>query len=136
LPYTVLNANDVSNTNPGASAADRPNQVGSPRLRNPTVAKYFNLDAFVAQAPGTLGTERSNQLYGPPARHLDVSLFKNSSLGQEKTLQFRVEVFNVTNTASFASPQAILGGANFGHLTQLTAGYAPREVQLAMRFEF
>jgi hypothetical protein len=136
LPYTVLNANDVSNTNPGAGAADRPNQLGSARLSHPTVAKYFNVDAFASQVPGTLGTERSNQLYGPPARHLDVSLFKNTGLGQEKTLQFRVEVFNVTNTASFASPQAILGGANFGRLTQLTAGYAPREAQLALRFEF
>jgi hypothetical protein len=136
LPYTVLNANDVSNTNPGASASDRPNQAGSARLSNPTVAKYFNVDAFAAQAPGTLGNERSNQLYGPPARHLDASLFKNIGLGKEKVLQFRVEVFNLTNTASFASPAAILGGASFGRLTQLTAGYTPREIQLALRMAF
>ena len=136
LPYTVLNANDVSNTNPGASAADRPNQVGSADFPHPTVTKYFNVDAFVAQAPGTLGSERSNQLYGPPTRHLDASLFKNVELGHEKTLQIRAEVFNVTNTASFASPAAILGGASFGRLTQLTAGYTPREVQLALRLEF
>jgi hypothetical protein len=57
-------------------------------------------------------------------------------LGNEKTLQFRTEVFNVTNTASFASPTAILGGGNFGHLTQLTAGYTPREIQIAMRLQF
>jgi outer membrane receptor protein involved in Fe transport len=136
LPYTVLNANDVSNTNPGASAADRPNQVGPPRVTHPTVTKYFNVNAFVAQRPGTLGNERSNQLYGPPTRHLDASLFKNFGLGKEKILQFRTEVFNITNTASFASPAAILGGANFGRLTQLTAGYTPREVQLALRLEF
>jgi len=136
LPYTVLNANDVSNTNPGASAADRTIQLGSARLAHPTVAKYFNVDAFVAQAPGTLGNERSNQLYGPPTRHLDASLFKNLGLGKEKALQFRMEVFNVTNTASFASPAAILGGANFGRLTQLTAGYTPREIQVALRLQF
>jgi hypothetical protein len=136
LPYTVLNANDVSNTNPGASAADRPNQIGPAHLRDPSVAKYFNVDAFVAQAPGTLGTERSNQLYGPPTRHLDASLFKNINLDREKTLQFRIEVFNLTNTASFASPAAVLGGASFGRLTQLTAGYTPREIQLALRMGF
>jgi len=100
------------------------------------VAQYFNVHAFAAQTPGTPGTEQSNQLYGPPTRHLDASVFKNIGLGGERTLQFRTEVFNVTNTASFAAPAALLGGANFGRLTQLTAGYAPREIQLAIRMEF
>ena len=136
LPYTVLNANDVSNTNPGASAADRPDQVGDPKLRHPGVAQYFNVNAFRAQTPGTLGTERSNQLEGPPTRHIDTSLFKNFALRRETTLQFRTEVFNLTNTANFASPAAVLGGADFGRLTQLTAGYTPREIQFAMRLQF
>jgi hypothetical protein len=100
------------------------------------VSEYFNVNAFVAQTPGTLGSERSNQLYGPPTRHVDASLFKNIGLGNEKTVQFRTEVFNLTNTANFASPAAILGGASFGRLTQLTAGYTPREIQLAVRFQF
>jgi len=80
LPFTVLNATDISNTNPGASAADRPNQLGSARLAPPTPAKYFNVDAFAPQAPRTLGSERSNQLYGPPSRHFDASLFRNIAL--------------------------------------------------------
>jgi hypothetical protein len=75
-------------------------------------------------------------LYGPPTRHLDASLFKHMGLGREKSLQFRAEVFNVTNTASFAAPAALLGGSNFGRLTQLTAGYTPREIQIAVRLEF
>jgi outer membrane receptor protein involved in Fe transport len=136
LPFTVLNATDVSNTSPGASAADRPDQTGSAHVAHPGVARYFNVDAFAAQAPGSLGTERSNQLYGPSTRHLDASLFKNIGLGREKTLQFRTEIFNVTNTASFAAPAGLLGGANFGRLTQLTAGYAPREIQIALRLAF
>ncbi|HEY2471396.1 MAG TPA: carboxypeptidase regulatory-like domain-containing protein [Terracidiphilus sp.] len=136
LPFTILNANDVSNTNPGASSADRPNQVARASMQNPGVKKYFNTAAFVDQAPGTLGSERSNQLYGPPTRHIDVSIFKNFALDKEKNLQFRSEIFNLTNTANFASPAAVLGGANFGRLTQLTAGYAPREIQFAFRLTF
>lgn len=136
LPYTVLNANDVSNTNPGASLADRPDQVGNPRVGHPGVSQYFNVNAFRAQPQGTLGTERSNQLQGPPVRHIDISLFKNFTLRKEATLQFRTEVFNLTNTANFASPSAVLGGANFGRLTQLTAGYTPREIQFALRLRF
>jgi carboxypeptidase family protein len=136
LPFTVLNANDVSNTNPGTSAADRPDQVGNPTLDHPGFAQYFRVNAFRAQEPGTLGTERSNQLQGPSTRHLDMSLFKNFTLHKEAMLQFRTEVFNSTNTANFASPAAVLGGANFGRLTQLTAGYTPREVQFVLRLQF
>lgn len=136
LPFTVLNASDVSNTNPGAYAADRPNQIGKATLGSPVVSRFFNTATFVPQVAGTLGDERSNQLYGPHNRRLDASIFKNISIGNEANLQFRAEIFNVTNTANFASPAAILGGANFGQLTQMTAGYTPREVQLAVRLQF
>lgn len=129
LPFTVLNATDVSNTNPGASAADRPDEIAPAGMGGPSVARFFNVNAFVAQVPGILGSERRNQLYGPHSRRLDVSVFKDFSLGGAKKLQFRGECFNTTNSANFAAPAAILGGANFGRLTQLTAGYTPHEIQ-------
>jgi hypothetical protein len=136
LPFTVLNASDVSNTNPGAYAADRPNQIGQATLDSPGVSRFFHTSAFVAQGAGTLGDERSNQLYGPHNRRVDASIFKNISIGNEANLQFRAEIFNLTNTANFASPAAILGAANFGRLTQMTAGYTPRELQFAVRLQF
>lgn len=136
LPFTVLNATDVSNTNPGASAADRPNQISSPTAGSSGVNRFFNTAAFAAQVPGTLGSERPNQLYGPHSRRVDASLFKNISIAKEANLQFRTEIFNVTNTANFAAPAAVLGGANFGQLTQMTAGYTPREIQFAVRLQF
>ena len=136
LPFTVVNATDASNTNPGASAADRPDQVAKATLKNPAVAEFFNTAAFVRQLPGTLGNEASNQLYGPHNRRLDISLFKNVRIGKEAAVQFRAEVFNATNTVNFAAPASVLGAANFGQLTQMTAGYAPRQVQLALRFQF
>jgi len=136
LPFTVANANNVSNTNPGAFGLDRPNQIANAALANPGVSNFFNTAAFVAQNPGTLGDERNNQLYGPHNRRLDVSLFKNFAVTREAQLQFRAEAFNVTNTANFAAPASVLGAANFGRLTQLTAGYNPREVQFAARLQF
>ena len=136
FPFTVLNATDISNTNPGASGADRPNQIGNQRSHRSSVHEFFDTSAFTPQAPGTLGNERGNQSYGPPVRHLDGSMFKSFTLHGDMTLQLRGEVFNLTNTSSFASPNSILGGANFGQLTQLTGGYTPREVQLAARLSF
>jgi hypothetical protein len=136
LPFTVLNATDVSNTNPRASGADRANQIKGAMLTNPSVARFFNVKAFVAQGTGTLGSERRNQTYGPHSRRIDAPIFKHFSLWNSATLQFRAEIFNATNTAKFVAPSAILGGANFGQLTQLTAGYTPREAQFAVRLQF
>jgi hypothetical protein len=136
LPFTILNAKDVSGTNPTASAADRPDVVGNPNLSNKGVKRFFNTDAFRAQDKGKLGTERRNQYYGPHSRHVDVSLFKNFQLPREMTMQFRTECFNLTNTANFASPASTLDGANFGQLTQITNGYTPREIQFALRMQF
>jgi hypothetical protein len=136
LPFTVVNATDVSNTNPGASSADRPDVKGNPNLSSKGVNKFFNTDAFSAQTTGTLGSERRNQYHGPHSRHTDVSLFKDFQLPRAMTMQFRTECFNVTNTANFATPAAVLNGANFGQLTQITSGYTPREIQFALRMQF
>lgn len=136
LPFTVLNATDVSNTNPGASSADRPNVVGNPNLSRKSIKNFFNTDAFEEQTAGTLGNERRNQYYGPHSRHVDASLFKNFQLPREMTMQFRTECFNLTNTANFASPANVLNGPSFGQLTQITSGYTPREIQFALRMQF
>lgn len=138
LPFTVLNANDVSNTNPGATttSSDRPNVVGDPTAIHKSPLMWFNTAAFAAQTAGTLGDERKNQFFGPHNRHVDVSLFKNFDLTKSWTGQFRIEAFNVTNSSNFATPQRYLNGANFGKITQLTGGYTPRELQMVWRMQF
>ena len=136
LPYTITNANDVSNTNPGANNADRPNRVGDPHVVSPGVTEFFNPNAFQAQAPGTIGSEPRNALYGPHYRHLDVSFFKTFPIRERFRLEFRAEGFNVLNTANFATPNASLGGANFSQITALSTAYAPRQIQFALKLTF
>jgi hypothetical protein len=136
VPFTVVNSTDISNTSPGSNNADRPNQVESISVNNPSISKFFNTEAFIAQPAGTVGTERRNALRGPHFRHLDLSLFKSFPLGDRFTLEFRTESFNLLNTANFAVPNSSLGGANFGKITGLSANYAPRELQFAMKLIF
>ena len=61
------------------------------------------------------------------ARHID-----------DAATPYAQEMFRLTltDTANFATPAAILGGANFGQLTQMTTGYTPPEIQFAVRFQF
>jgi hypothetical protein len=54
-------------------------------------------------------------------------------LNANNRLEFRVEIFNVTNTPPLGAPNGVAGSAAFGTIT--TAG-DPRVVQLAVRLVF
>ncbi len=54
-------------------------------------------------------------------------------LGGPRTLEVRVEVFNLLNTPPLGAPAGVLGAANFGTIT--TAG-DPRVIQLALKVAF
>lgn len=89
------------------------------------------------QTPGTVGSERRDQLFGPHYRHVDLSAVKTFPIGDRFNLQFRAESFNLTNTANFAVPNASLnGGPQFGQITATSTAYTPREFQFALKLTF
>jgi hypothetical protein len=47
------------------------------------------------------------------APNVDMSLFRVFRIGQNKTLQVRAEVFNVSNTAHFTNPNAVISNVTF-----------------------
>lgn len=134
LPFTVANGTARSNTGSGANS-DRPNQIGDPNLSNPTIAQWFNVAAFAAQPINTAGNTGRNTLHGPPQRRLDASLFKNIPLRGTAQLQLRAEVYNLTNTPSFANPNSSFGTAGFGSITSL-GNNIMRQMQFAAKFLF
>jgi outer membrane receptor protein involved in Fe transport len=131
VPFTVFNTTARSNTGAGV---DRPDQTCSGELDNPTVDKWFDTSCFVGQTINTIGNSGRNNLYGPPQRRADMSLFKDLIMGTRR-LQLRLEVFNVTNTASFSVPDGGLGSATFGRITS-TGNNIPRQFQFAAKFLF
>jgi hypothetical protein len=58
---------------------------------------------------------------------------KRTPLTEAASLDFRVEVFNLTNTPPLGAPNAVLGSAGFGSIT--SAG-DPRVIQLAVKLNF
>ncbi len=131
--FTVQNNAAQSNTGSG----DRPNVLRRPSLSgdNRSLARWFDTGAFAVQPLYTVGNTGRNTLEGPGRKQLDFSLFKNFAVAEKKTLQFRAEFFNVTNTPNFGVPGNSLGAANFGVIGD-TGASLPRNLQFALKFLF
>jgi hypothetical protein len=83
-----------------------------------TQALFFDPCAFALPAPGFLGNEGRNILYGPSFFNLDFSLVKDTKLpmmGEAGALEFRAEFFNILNHASWGLPSS--GLYAFGNVT-------------------
>jgi Carboxypeptidase regulatory-like domain/TonB dependent receptor-like, beta-barrel len=67
---------------------------------------WFDPLAFAPITEARFGTAGFDSMRGPGYANLDMSFFRDFALAGTKTLQFRVEIFNVTNTPHFANPNA------------------------------
>ena len=65
-----------------------------------------------------------------------MALLKNLRVTESKSLQFRLEAFNVFNHAQFFGPQAVDGNISSGTFGQVVSAMAPRLVQVGAKFIF
>ena len=71
----------------------------------------------------------------PSYSQFDFGGYKNFRIAERLGLQFRAEVFNITNKVNFGGPNANFDDpTNFGRITG-TAG-PPREAQLGLKLIF
>jgi hypothetical protein len=99
---------------------------------------YFNTNRFGVNALGTPGTAKRRFFGGPGLDNYDMALLKNVRLNESKSIQLRLEGFNVFNHTQFFGPAAVDGnignlGTTFG---QVVNADAPRLVQLGAKFVF
>jgi hypothetical protein len=97
---------------------------------NPTAA----LGAFSEPFGDQIGNR--NDLRGPHFWDTDVSVLKDIKVpwSEKQKFVFRVDAFNVFNHESFVEPGTDLNSSTFGQLT--TSRSTPRQLQVALRFEF
>jgi len=89
------------------------------------------------------------QVAGPGFHRLDFSIFKDIPFNERFKLQFRTEIFNITNHPNFNAPGfggngvVAIGGStnftnsNFGRIgSTRDAPYDPRQIQFALKFLF
>jgi hypothetical protein len=144
FPVTLFNNDDTSllGTIPNGvnnNGVDTPNYTSGPLdlNRNPRNGEpAFNTALFSLPALGQIGTAARRSFYGPGIANFDMALAKDVRFAESRTLQIRVEAFNVWNHAQFDGPAAVngnIGSSNFG---LITSAAAPRLVQLAVKFSF
>lgn len=146
FPVTLVNYGDNSLLGAEPNGVnnfgiDEPDVVPGPLdlNRNPRNGRpYFNTALFSQNTLGTPGNAKRRYFYGPGMNNYDMALLKNLALSESKSMQFRLEGFNVFNHAGFFGPQAVDGnigdlGSTFG---QLVNADPPRLLQLGIKFLF
>ncbi len=130
-PLTATLPFDNSNTGEGSKL---PNLIGNPNNGPKTVDEFFNTAAFAAPPQFTFGNEGIDVITGPGIKDVDLSLVKNTPIGERMNLQFRCEAFNVGNHPIFAQPNSTFGTPQFGQITGTRLDN--REVQFALKLSF
>ncbi len=137
LPYSVFISSDVPNVGNFApwSGNVRANQVGDPNLSNPSTSEWFNTAAFAPPAPFTFGDSGRNSLRADWFKNLDLSVFRDFPFTEKRSLQFRVEAFNVTNTPTWGIPVNDLNNhTQFGSI--ISTRSTERQLQLSLKLYF
>lgn len=65
-----------------------------------------------------------------------MALLKNVHLTESKSLQFRIEAFNVFNHPQFFGPQSVDGNISSFTFGQVVSADPPRLIQLVVKFFF
>jgi hypothetical protein len=144
LPVTLVNYGDNSllGAEPNGInnfGVDEPDYTGAALElnSNPRNGKpYFNTSAFTENALGSPGTARRRFFYGPGMDNYDMALLKKVQLTESKSLQFRLEGFNLFNHAQFFGPQAVDGNIDSSTFGQVISAAPPRLMQLGVKFLF
>ena len=102
-----------------------------------TLDKWFDTTAFRRADPYTIPNDSLTQpnLRGPGRKSVDMSLFKNTRIGERYTVQFRAEAFNLSNSPFFEARNQTTDVTNqdFG---RIISGSQPRNIQFGIRVLF
>jgi hypothetical protein len=97
---------------------------------------YFDTSLFSVNALGTPGNASRRYFYGPGSFNTDLALLKSVAIAETKSLQFRLETFNIFNHPQFFGPQSVNGNISSPLFGQIVKAAPPRLMQLAVKFAF
>jgi hypothetical protein len=113
-----------------------------PVLPNPNQNGWWNPAAFSNPVAGTFGNCGRNTLRGPWRGTQDASIIKLFPIKEQRSLEFRTEMFNAPNHVILSSPTSISWGggsgpapiSTFGQIT--STSNSMRQIQFALKLNF
>jgi hypothetical protein len=115
--------------------ASRPDRIGSGRLDNPMVDRWFDIAAFPAVPLGSyrFGTSGRNILDGPGTVAINASLSRRIQIGEKLSLQVRADALNLPNHPNLNLPENRVDIQSAGTVTRAKNN---RTMTLGARLEF
>jgi hypothetical protein len=133
LPINIT----MSNTNLNAPGnTQRPDVSGTPEVLGAIGPGqlWFDTAVFSTPANNTFGNaERNGVLDGPGYANLDATIAKLFGLPRGARGEFRVDIFNVTNTPHFNNPGGTYLSSTFG---QVTSSFGERALRFGAKVTF
>ncbi len=147
-PFQVSEASLSPTLDAFGQATAVPNVVGAQQIVGDPRCWFYavgSANACAAIAPGTtnpyqlttkgvVGNLGRNTLRGPHTSVFDAAVIRDFAMTERANLQFRWEVFNLTNTPEFGQPNGNLNSGGVGTITSLSGD--PRVMQFALRLSF
>jgi hypothetical protein len=136
LPFSVTVSGAAQLLGASNPADWRANVVGNWAVPNPNQNLWFNPKAFaipVSAGVYTFGNSGRNILRADGISNLDAGLMKMFDITERIHMQFRWEVFNVSNSPQYADPVVTVGAA-LGTVTSTVN--SPRQMQFSLRLAF
>jgi hypothetical protein len=133
-PVNIVTSDSTVN---GVANTLRPDVTGPIKIIG-SAESWFDTSVFTAvNRFGNLGR---NVVEGPGFNNTDLSIIKDTNLGERMRVQFRAEFFDVFNHANFGQPRNVVGTPDFGRIisTRFPTGESgsSRQVQLALKLVF
>ncbi|HEX4488140.1 MAG TPA: hypothetical protein VH088_17820, partial [Terriglobales bacterium] len=135
-PFTILSGTTTSWDNRGRDYPDYASDDHVVHTHPGNLTNYLDASDFVAAPQGTKGNVGRTPAYGPGVNTWDLGLSKSFRFAERYKVQFRWEMFNAFNRATFNLPNANYSSSAFGLINSTNPGYPPRVMQAALKFYF
>jgi hypothetical protein len=147
-PFSVFKNGSADPSGQGLSGGSiRGSYTGDPIVVQTRNVNAYVSKSFVTPDPGTVGDTPRNFLTAPGLSQWDLTLAKNTKIGERLNVQLRWEVYNILNHANFSrfSLDNGINSLTFGHLTEtpdvaagnpVIAQGGPRNMNLGLKITF
>jgi len=137
-PFTVTDSGSTLNAPGSSQFADclsKPTKLGETGAGS----RYYDPSAF-GRVPGSerrFGTCGINNLTAPALFNMDAGIFRKFQVNERVSIQFRAEMFNLSNTPHFREPRTGVNSSNFMRVDRIRntgrEGIDERTTRLGLR---